>query len=272
MEKKVKNLASIGRPLKCTEYKIADNGELWVRGKTMASRIIQNGEERITDFDEWFNTHDLATEKDGVYFLHGRRDDLVVCRNGENLNPEILENAIYVKGVNRLCLFADTDGAPTLIISVTDCFDPERIKKIHGAIIDKLRENNLVDEIERVVLTSDKLLAPEDFKLSRRKVARRFANSEYKLIDLQNTEEHVEHMLSQLEKNIIECFAEALAIDKEKIQVTSDFFTDLGGSSLNYFALVDLLKTRYGIDPSVTENNNLVTVRDFCKYIENQKK
>ncbi len=270
--KRVRNLASIGSPMKCTEYKISDNGELMVRGKTMASRIIQNGEERTTDFEAFFNTHDLATEYDGRYYLHGRRDDLVICRNGENLNPEMIESAIFVKGINRLCLFADKDGSPTLIISIIDCFSSEKLRKLYDEVLEKLRENNLNDEIAQIVLTSDRLLAKEDFKLSRKKVARRFANGEYKIIDLQNTDEHVEHMLSKLEKGVRECFAEALQIDEVQIGINSDFFTDLGGSSINYFALIDLLKTRYSIDQNITENNSLVTVSDFCKFIENQNK
>ena len=51
-----------------------------------------------------------------------------------------------------------------------------------------------------------------------------------------------------------------------------DFFSDLGGSSLNYFALVDILKASYGVELDITNETGLVTVKDFCKYIENKNK
>lgn len=272
MKRSVRNKCSIGYPMKCTEYSIGENGELMVRGKTMASRIMNGGNVTVTDFNEWFNTHDLATCEAGRYYLHGRRDDLVVCENGENLNPEIIEKSLYVKGINRICLFADGEGVPTLLVSVTDCFSIEKLRKYQDAILSKLIENHLNDEIKNVYVTTDKLLSSEDFKVSRKKVARRYAEGVYKIVDFKNAEAHMEHMLSELENKVVECFAEALQVDVSEIGVNDDFFTDLGGSSLNYFALVDILKSKCGVEPDITENPNLLTVKDFCKYIEEHSK
>lgn len=269
---KVRNKGSIGYALKCTEYSVSEKGELLVRGRTMASRILQDGEERVTDFDQWFNTKDLVTVEGGRYYHRGRRDDLVVCRNGENLNPEIIEKAVYVKGVNRLCLFADSEGAPTLIVSVVDCFSSEKLRGYYEKINEKLRENHLNDEIQKVVLTTDKLLTGGDFKLSRKKVARRYAEGEYRIVDLKNADAHIEYMLTELEGRIRESFAEALQMNAEEIGVDEDFYADLGGSSLNYFALVDILKSQYGVELDITNETQLVTVKDFCKYIENKNK
>ena len=238
----------------------------------MASRIVQNGEESITDFNEWFNTKDLVTVEGGRYYHHGRRDDLVVCRNGENLNPEIIEKALFVKGINRLCLFADSEGRPTLLVSIVDCFSSEKLHKYYDEISLRLRQNHLSDEIQNIVITSDKLLAKSDFKLSRKKVAKKYAAGEYKIVDLKNTAAHIEYMLSELEGKIRECFAEALQINADEIGVDEDFYADLGGSSLNYFALVDILRSQFGVELDITDEVQLVTVKDFCKYIENKNK
>ncbi len=272
MHPKTRNKGSIGSPLKCTEYAISEKGELLVRGRTMASRIAQGGDEEVTDFEQWFNTHDLVSCTDGRYYHHGRRDDLVVCRNGENLNPEIIEKSLYVKGINRICLFAGDGGEPTLIVSVVDCFSSDKLKAYYGEVLEKLRQNHLNDEIQRVVLTSDRLLTKADFKLSRKKVAKRYAAGEYRIVDLQDTSSHMEYMLSELERRVRESFAEALQTDADEIGVDKDFFADLGGSSLHYFALVDILKAQYGLELDVTNETQLVTVKDFCKYIENKNK
>ncbi|MBQ8850030.1 MAG: AMP-binding protein [Clostridia bacterium] len=270
--RKIRNKGSIGNALRCTEYGVSENGELLVRGKTMASRIMQNGEESVTDFNEWFNTHDLVVCEGGRYYHRGRRDDLVICQNGENLNPEIIEKALYVKGINRLCLFADENGRPTLIVSIVDCFSSEKLRAYHKQILEKLRENHLNDEIQNIVLTSDKLIDKSDFKLSRKKVAKRYADGAYKIVDLKNTEAHIEYMLTELEGRIRDAFAESLQMNSDEIGVDEDFFADLGGSSLNYFALVDILKSQYGVELDITNETQLVTVKDFCKYIENKNK
>lgn len=272
MSRRVINKGSIGAPLKCTEYSISEKGELLVRGKTMASRIIVGGEEFKTDFEQWFNTGDLVSCEGGRYYHHGRRDDLVVCQNGENLNPEIIEKSLYVRGINRICLFADEKGAPTLIVSITDCFSPEKLRFYHDEVVKKLRENHLDDEIQNVVITTDKLIMGNDFKLSRKKVSKRYAEGAYKIVDLTDAETHIQQMLTELEGKIWECFAEALQISAEEIGVEQNFFSDLGGSSLNYFALVDILKASYGVELDITNETGLVTVKDFCKYIENKNK
>ena len=269
---KMRNKGSIGAALRCTEYGVSEKGELLVRGKTMASRIIQNGEESVTDFDLWFNTRDLVVVDKGRYYHRGRRDDLVVCRNGENLNPEIIEKALYVKGINRICLFADSEGTPTVIVSIVDCFSSKKLCEYYEQVVERLRQNHLNDEIQNIVITSDKLLMGSDFKLSRKKVAKRYAAGEYKIVDLKDTDKHIEYMLTELEGKIRECFAEALQINADEIGVDSDFYSDLGGSSLNYFALIDMLKSQFSVELDITDQVQLVTVKDFCKYIENKNK
>ena len=268
------NRGSIGHPMQCTQYSVSEKGELLVKGKTMASAIIQDGVRKNTDYGEWFNTHDLTScdEAANKYYLHGRRDDLVVCRNGENLNPEIIEKALYVKGINRVCLFADSEGVPTLIVSIVDCFSSERLHKYYEQVVERLRQNHLNDEIQNIVITSDKLLASSDFKLSRKKVAKRYAAGEYRIVDLKDTAAHIEYMLTELEEKIRQCFAEALQINADEIGVDEDFYADLGGSSLNYFALVDILRSQFGVELDITDEVQLVTVKDFCRYIENKNK
>lgn len=270
--RKTRNKGSIGSALKCTEYGVSDKGELLIRGRTMASKIVHNGEETVTDFDSWFNTKDLVEVNGKRYYHRGRRDDLVVCRNGENLNPEIIEKLIYVKGINRICLFADKNGVPTLLVSVVDCFSSQKLHSYYEQISEKLRQNHLNDEIQNIVITSDKLLDKSDFKLSRKKVAKRYASGEYKIVDLKDTDSHIEYMLSELEGKVRECFAEALQMSPDEIGVDADFYAELGGSSLNYFALVDAVKGKFGIEIDLTDENQLVTVKNFCKYIEEKNK
>ena len=82
---------SVGRPLKYVNYQINNDGELIVNSKAMANFIIVDGKKQ-NNVDRWFVTHDLAKRVGDSYFLEGRKDDLLVPSNGENVNPNFNNN------------------------------------------------------------------------------------------------------------------------------------------------------------------------------------
>ena len=103
MDSKSLNTLSIGKPFSEVEYRI-ENGELQIRGKTRAARILQGGVETQVDHDKWFATNDLAKEENGSYFIEGRRDDLIIGVSGENINPNLSEAAMQIQGADEKCL------------------------------------------------------------------------------------------------------------------------------------------------------------------------
>jgi acyl carrier protein len=268
MKRKMRNKGSVGAPFGCTQYSISDAGELLVRGKTMATRIMQKGVETKTDFDAWFNTRDLAVEENGKYYLQGREDDLIICKNGEKINPELLENSLKVDGVQDLCLFTDGHGRPTLLLSIENCYSPEKLRDLLERALKALEKAQLKDEVQNVALTTDKLLEGNDFKVSRKKIAKRFNDGKFNLIDYQKAEEYTEKMLSVLEQELCVCFSEILQRPIEEISATADFFTDLGGNSLDYFALVDTIKQKFNVELSISENERLSSVQEFYERIK----
>lgn len=269
MQAKMRNSGSIGLPFKGMEYSISEKGELLVRGKAMASRIWQDKQENVTDFNAWFNTKDLVEKRGKGYYHQGRKDDLIVCKNGENLNPELMENKLYTDGVKKLCLFAGNEGKPTLLVCIEPCFSKEKLQEVYERIKRKLVENHLQDEVEEISLTTDDLLETGAFKISRKKIAVKYRAKGYHLIDLQNTDAYVEHALSQLEAKICKCFAETLQLDEKDVYMQADFFTDLGGSSLDYFVLIDALKAEFEVETAVADDVKLSTPQDFYELLKN---
>ena len=267
--KKLLNSASVGAPFGYTEYRVTDRGELTVRGRTMASRILTGDEERVTDFDAWFATKDLVSVNNGRYYINGRVDDLIICANGENLNPTLLEPALKVEGCDAVCLFALPGGVPVLIASVLGCFSQTQFNAIFDRIDKALVETKLEKTVSKVVLTSDGLMGANDFKISRRKVREKYLSGGFNLIERGSIAEKIEEMLSDLEREVIECFATALERNSEEISPSANFFLDLGGSSLDYFTLLGLLKDKYGISLPADDKEKLFTVRDFCEFIKN---
>jgi acyl-CoA synthetase (AMP-forming)/AMP-acid ligase II len=106
IERKLKRLKSIGRPLPDVELKVVDDGndlppgqvgELWVR----TPRIMKgygSGAGTTSPLplqDGWLPTRDMGwLDEDGYIFLAGRKDDMII-RGGENIAPAEVEAVLY---------------------------------------------------------------------------------------------------------------------------------------------------------------------------------
>lgn len=105
-EKKLKRLASIGKPMSDVEMKVIDDdgnelpqgkvGEIVARGPRVMTGYWKDEEKtaKTIDKDGWVHTGDVGyVDEDGYFFLSGRSSDMII-RAGENISPEELENAI----------------------------------------------------------------------------------------------------------------------------------------------------------------------------------
>ena len=263
------NTASIGAPFGMTEYQISEDGELLVRGKTRASRISMGDTVTETNFDEWFSTGDLAEERDGRYYIKGRRDDLIIGPDGENINPVLAEAAITIKGAERVCLL-QSGSEIILLASVQGVYSAETLRRIHAELTAALEPVKLSRAVRRVLLTDQPLLASGEIKLSRKRLARAVQSGELPTFDASGIDRRVEETLSGLEEAVRECFAAVLDRPAADIAPDAHFFNELGGTSLEYFALQGEIKTRFGVEIAFSEGNTLFTVRDFTSYIQKQ--
>jgi acyl-CoA synthetase (AMP-forming)/AMP-acid ligase II len=105
-EKKIKRLASIGKPMADVQMKVIDDdgktlgtnqvGEILAKGPRVMSGYWKDEEKtkKTIDKDGWVHTGDIGyVDEDGYYFLAGRSSDIII-RAGENISPEELENVI----------------------------------------------------------------------------------------------------------------------------------------------------------------------------------
>lgn len=269
-KRKVLNTASIGAPFGNTEYSLNEAGQLLVRGKTRASKIIIDGTETVTDPGKWFCTGDIMRTIDGRYYSEGRADDLIISDDGENLNPNFAEAQIRTKGIDRLCIFRGKDKITTLIASIPGCFSKERLTEIYDGICRDLATAKLESAISRILFTHEALLKDGEIKVSRVKIASEVISGELKTFDPTKIESHIEELLQGLEAEIRECFAEALERDAESIGSNDNFFRELGGTSLDYFTLLSIIRSRFGFDISYGEGTNLSTVKEFSDYLKDR--
>jgi len=81
-----RRIGTVGRPLPHVELRLADDGEVLVRGPQMLGYLgepLQVG--------EWLATGDLGHFEDGFLVLHGRKKHQFVTAYGRNVNPEWVE-------------------------------------------------------------------------------------------------------------------------------------------------------------------------------------
>ncbi len=93
---RVRRLDSLGRVLPGEDVRIAPDGEIVVRGPNITPGYWQNPEATAASFEDgWYKTGDLgALDGDFLYFK-GRKKDMIVLSNGQNVFPEDIENALH---------------------------------------------------------------------------------------------------------------------------------------------------------------------------------
>jgi long-chain acyl-CoA synthetase len=88
---------TVGKPLPGIELKIADDGEVLLKGPTIFKGYFKNQEEASISFDEkgWFRTGDLGEyTKDGFLRITGRKKDIIVTAGGKNVAPQLIESVM----------------------------------------------------------------------------------------------------------------------------------------------------------------------------------
>ncbi len=102
---------SVGQLLPNCEAKVVDE-ELWVRGSSVMQGYYQMPKEtEETLVDGWLRTGDLGyVDEEGFVYLTGRKKNLIITKNGENVSPEELENRLSEAPVIQEILVRESEG------------------------------------------------------------------------------------------------------------------------------------------------------------------
>ena len=102
---------TVGRLLPNCEAKTV-NEELWVRGSSVMQGYYKMPEETAEALaDGWLRTGDLGyVDEEGFVYLTGRKKNLIITKNGENVSPEELENKIGENHLVQEILVRESEG------------------------------------------------------------------------------------------------------------------------------------------------------------------
>jgi len=159
-------VGSVGRPIPGTTIKIAEDGEVLIRGGIVMRGYWQNDEANREVFteDRYFRSGDLGKlDDEGYLYIVGRKKELIVTSGGKNVAPAVLEDRLRAHPLVSQCMVVG-DNQPYIAALVT--IDQEALKnwiaanKKDGATLAELvNDPDLVAEIQTAVDEANKAVS-----------------------------------------------------------------------------------------------------------------
>ena len=159
-------VGSVGRPIPGTSVKIAEDGEVLLRGPIVMDGYWQNqaANDEVFDSERWFKSGDLGKlDEDGFLYIVGRKKELIVTAGGKNVAPAVLEDRLRAHPLVSQCMVVG-DNQPFIAALVT--LDPDALKgwvannKKDGASInDLVNDPDLIAVIQTAVDEANKAVS-----------------------------------------------------------------------------------------------------------------
>lgn len=177
-------VGSVGRPIPGTTIKIADDGEVLIKGGIVMRGYWQNDEANREVFteDSYFRSGDLGKlDEEGYLYIVGRKKELIVTSGGKNVAPAVLEDRLRAHPLVSQCMVVG-DNQPYIAALVT--IDQEALKtwitanKKDGATLAELVNDpdlvavvqTAVDEANKAVSRAESIrkftILPVDFTIA----------------------------------------------------------------------------------------------------------
>ncbi|HVL96144.1 MAG TPA: AMP-dependent synthetase/ligase [Solirubrobacteraceae bacterium] len=148
---------SVGRALPGVEVRIADDGEILIKGPNIFRGYYKMEDKSFGAIEDgWLHTGDLGSiDEDGFLHITGRKKDIIITAGGKNLTPANLENDLkQSRWISQAVMYGDRRPYPVALITL----DPEEIEPwateqgIEDTSPAALAENEKVRELIQGVL------------------------------------------------------------------------------------------------------------------------
>jgi long-chain acyl-CoA synthetase len=175
---------TVGPPFKGNQVKIAEDGEILVKGENVMLGYWNKREdtEKVLK-DGWLHTGDIGEidSKDGYLKITDRKKDIIVSAGGDNISPAKIENQLTNSPAIDQCMVYG-DGKNYLVALIVPNKDFEGQKEKINEIVGEINKNlTLLEKIKKFYLINEGfsiengLLTPT-MKVKRNKVIAKYKN------------------------------------------------------------------------------------------------
>ena len=195
---------SVGRPLPFCEVKIAEDGEVLMRGPNVFKGYHDNPEAtaETLDADGWLHSGDLGElDADGYLSITGRKKDLIITSSGKNISPSNIENALKLcRWISQAVVFGDRKPYLTALLTLDpdECKalaekigaessdpadlanDPAVRKELQGAVDDANRKFARIEQVKKFTILERDLSQDDEELTPTLKVKRNVVYERYK--------------------------------------------------------------------------------------------
>jgi long-chain acyl-CoA synthetase len=189
---------TVGRPMPGVEIKIADDGEILIKGPNVFREYWRNPDatnDTFTD-DGWLMTGDLGSlDEDGYLSITGRKKDIIITAGGKNLTPSNIENDLkQARWISQAVMYGDRRPYPVALITL----DPEEI-------LPWAKERGLPEDMSELVNTNEvRELIQAELDRANRKYAQVEQVKKFALLDHDLTQESGELTPTlKLKRNVV---------------------------------------------------------------------
>ena len=175
---------TVGLPFKGNKVKIAEDGEILVKGENVMLGYWNNEKDtKAAIKDGWLYTGDIGEidPEDGYLKITDRKKDIIVNAGGDNISPAKIENLLLnSEAIDQCMVYGDKKNYLVALIVVTKEFKGNRDKIVsiineinnHLTIVEKIKKFHLIDESFTI---ENGLLTPT-MKVKRNKVIEKYKN------------------------------------------------------------------------------------------------
>jgi long-chain acyl-CoA synthetase len=159
-------VGSVGRPIPGTSVKIAEDGEVLLRGPIVMEGYWQNqaANDEVFDSERWFKSGDLGKlDDDGFLYIVGRKKELIVTAGGKNVAPAVLEDRLRAHPLVSQCMVVG-DNQPFIAALVT--LDQDALKawvannkKDGASMADLVNDPDLIAVVQTAVDDANKAVS-----------------------------------------------------------------------------------------------------------------
>jgi long-chain acyl-CoA synthetase len=160
-------VSTVGQPLPGVSARIADDGEILLRGGIIFTKYWHNeaATAETLDTEGWLHTGDLGSlDDEGFLRVTGRKKELIVTAGGKNVAPAVLEDRLRAHPLISQCMVVG-DNRPFIACLIT--LDPEALdhwKQQHGkpadaTAADLANDPELLAEVQAAVDDANKAVS-----------------------------------------------------------------------------------------------------------------